>query len=92
MHSACMQAEPTIPVRKQMLTRKQEKLRQSIRKLEESVAYIDWKQNFSMKCFPGRDLTKATLSGNKENGRQNLWQMCRRTTLPQKCVRPDMNG
>lgn len=46
MHSACMQAEPTIPVRKQMLTRKQEKLRQSIRELEESVAYIDWKQNF----------------------------------------------
>ena len=47
---------------------------------------------FTMKCFPGRDLTKATLSGNKENGRQNLWQMCRRTTLPQKCARPDMNG
>lgn len=49
MRSVCMQGEPTIPVRKQMLTRKQEKLRQSIRELEESVAYIDWKQNFTMK-------------------------------------------
>ena len=37
----CLQGEPTIPARKQMLTRKQDELRQSIRELEESVAYID---------------------------------------------------
>ena len=42
----CLQGQSTIPQRKEMLTRKQEALRRSIRELEDSVDYIDWKQNF----------------------------------------------
>ena len=42
----CLEGESTIQTRKKMLTKKQEALRISIQELEESVAYIDWKQNF----------------------------------------------
>ena len=42
----CLQGQATIPQRKEMLTKKQEALRRSIQELEDSVAYIDWKQNF----------------------------------------------
>lgn len=44
--SLCLQGESTIPQRKVMLAQKQEALRASIQELQESVAYIDWKQNF----------------------------------------------
>ena len=42
----CLKGESTIPQRKEMLTKKQEALRASIQELEDSVSYIDWKQNF----------------------------------------------
>lgn len=42
----CLQGPSTIPQRKQMLAKKQQALRDSIQELQESVAYIDWKQNF----------------------------------------------
>lgn len=42
----CLKGESTIPHRKEMLTKKQEALRASIQELEDSVSYIDWKQNF----------------------------------------------
>lgn len=50
----CLQGESTIPARKEMLTRKQEVLRQSIRQLEESVNYIDWKQNLYDEILSGK--------------------------------------
>ena len=31
-----------------MLAKKQERLRQTIKELEDSIAYIDWKQNFEV--------------------------------------------
>ena len=42
----CLQGASTIPLRKELLAKKQEALRLSIKELEDSVAYIDWKQNF----------------------------------------------
>ena len=42
----CLQGERTIPQRKILLAQKQEALRAGIRELQDSVAYIDWKQNF----------------------------------------------
>ena len=57
----CLQGEPTIPARKQMLTRKQQKLRQSIRELEASVAYIDWKQNFYDEVLSGQRPYESNL-------------------------------
>ena len=42
----CLQGEATIPQRKEMLARKQEALRETVQELQNSIAYIDWKQNF----------------------------------------------
>lgn len=38
--------EPHFPQRKEMLARKQEALHQTVRELQDSIAYIDWKQNY----------------------------------------------
>ena len=50
----CLAGQSTIPKRKEMLTQKQEALRHSIRELEASVAYIDWKQNFYDEVLSGK--------------------------------------
>ena len=50
----CLQGESTIPQRKEMLAQKQEALRISIQELEDSVAYIDWKQNFYDEVLSGK--------------------------------------
>ena len=42
----CLQGESTIPQRKELLAKKQQALIENIKELEESIAYIDWKQNF----------------------------------------------
>lgn len=50
----CLGGERTIPQRKEMLTKKQEVLRDSIKELEDSVAYIDWKQSFYDEVISGK--------------------------------------
>lgn len=50
----CLQGEATIPQRKEMLAKKQEALRSSIQELEDSVAYIDWKQSFYDEVLAGK--------------------------------------
>ena len=50
----CLQGESTILLRKEMLTKKQQELRTSIQELEDSVAYIDWKQNFYNEVLSGK--------------------------------------
>lgn len=57
----CLQGESTIPARKEMLTRKQEALRQSIRELEESVRYIDWKQSLYDDVLSGKKPYESNL-------------------------------
>lgn len=42
----CLQGEVSIPQRKEMLAQKQEVLRETIREVQDSIDYIDWKQNF----------------------------------------------
>lgn len=49
----CLQGASTIPLRKELLAKKQEALRLSIKELEDSVAYIDWKQNFYDEVLSG---------------------------------------
>ena len=49
----CLQGKSTIISRKEMLAKKQEALRIAIKELEESVAYIDWKQNFYDEVLSG---------------------------------------
>lgn len=49
----CLQGEPTIMQRKEMLTKKREELLISIKALQDSVDYIDWKQNFYDEVLSG---------------------------------------
>lgn len=57
----CLQGEETIPQRKEMLTRKQEALRESVKELEDSIAYIDWKQNFYDDVLAGKRPYESNL-------------------------------
>lgn len=50
----CLQGKDTIIQRKEMLSKKQDALRNSIKQLEDSVAYIDWKQNFYDEVLSGK--------------------------------------
>lgn len=50
----CLKGASTIRERKEMLKKKREELRISIRELEDSVAYIDWKQNFYDEVLSGK--------------------------------------
>lgn len=50
----CLKGKSTIPQKKEMLLIKQNALRDSIVKLEESIAYIDWKQNFYDEVLTGK--------------------------------------
>ena len=57
----CLQGESTIMKRKKMLSRKQEMLRESIRELENSIDYIDWKQNFYDEVLSGKRPYESNL-------------------------------
>lgn len=50
----CLQGESTIPERKEMLARKQDELRAAVKELENSIDYIDWKQNFYDEILSGK--------------------------------------
>lgn len=50
----CLQGESTIMTRKEMLAKKQKELLISIKELEDSIAYIDWKQNFYDEVLSGK--------------------------------------
>lgn len=62
----CLQGEKSIPRRKEMLAQKQEALRLSIQELEESVRYIDWKQNFYDEVLSGKRPYVSNLISKKE--------------------------
>lgn len=50
----CLEGPSSIGVRQEILKRKQDALHEEIRKLEESIAYIDWKQNFYAEVLSGK--------------------------------------
>ena len=50
----CLKGKDSIPERKVMLSAKRKTLLQSISKLQEAVAYIDWKQNFYDDVLSGK--------------------------------------
>ena len=49
----CLQGESSIMQRKELLSKKRNALLASIKELEDSVAYIDWKQNFYDEVLSG---------------------------------------
>ena len=50
----CLAGESTIVQRKEMLVKKRDALLVSIKELEDSVDYIDWKQNFYDEVLSGK--------------------------------------
>lgn len=50
----CLQGQSTIVSRKEMLAKKRKELLVSIKELEDSVDYIDWKQNFYDEVLSGK--------------------------------------
>ena len=58
----CLQGESTIPRRKVMLAQKQEALRETMREVRESIAYIDWKQNFYDEVLSGKRPYESNLT------------------------------
>ena len=57
----CLQGEATIPRRKELLARKQESLYAAIGELQDSIAYIDWKQNFYDEVLSGKRPYESSL-------------------------------
>lgn len=57
----CLQGESTIPQRKEMLAQKQKVLIEHIQELQDSVAYIDWKQNFYDEVLSGKRPYESNL-------------------------------
>ena len=57
----CLQGESTIPQRKVLLAQKQEALRTSVQELQDSIAYIDWKQNFYDEVLSGKRPYESNL-------------------------------
>lgn len=50
----CLQGEATIPERKKILDKKKKTLLNSIKELQDSVDYIDWKQSFYDDVLSGK--------------------------------------
>ena len=62
----CLKGEPTIPERKEMLKKKQDSLRDAVKELEESISYIDWKQNFYDEVLSGKKPYVSNLIAAEE--------------------------
>lgn len=62
----CLQGEFSIMQRKEMLSKKREALLGSIKELEDSVDYIDWKQNFYDEVLSGKRPYVSNLIRTKE--------------------------
>lgn len=57
----CLQGESSIPVRKEILSRKKEALLASMQQLQEAVDYIDWKQGFYDDVLSGKTAYYSNL-------------------------------
>lgn len=62
----CLKGESTIADWKEMLEKKQDALRNSIKELEDSIAYIDWKQNFYEEVLSGKRQYVSNLIRTEE--------------------------
>lgn len=57
----CLQGERTISQRKVLLAQKQEALHASVQELQDSIACIDWKQNFYDEVLSGNRPYESNL-------------------------------
>ncbi len=57
----CLEGKGSIPQRKSILEKKRKELEQEQKRIQESIAYIDWKQNFYDECLKGQREYKSKL-------------------------------
>lgn len=50
----CMQGAASIPERKRILEQKQAELQEELKRIQDSIDYIDWKQNFYDEVLSGQ--------------------------------------
>lgn len=62
----CLEGRSSIPQRKLMLTDKQNALKKEMKALKESIAYIDWKQNFYDEILSGKKPYVSNLIPSEE--------------------------
>ena len=67
----CLQGESSIMQRKELLSKKRNALLASIKELEDSVAYIDWKQNFYDDVLSGKRPYVSNLIRTAEKTKNN---------------------
>lgn len=67
----CLEGESTIKIRKEFLARKRENLEKTIQELEESIDYIDWKQNFYDDVLSGKKPYVSNLINLDKQNEQN---------------------
>lgn len=62
----CLQGKSSIPERKVILERKRRELEQTMRRVQESIAYIDWKQNLYDDILAGKAEYHSNLTSDEE--------------------------
>ena len=67
----CLQGPSTIEIRKEMLSKKRKSLEDTIQQLEESIDYIDWKQNFYDDVLSGKKPYVSNLINLAEQNEQD---------------------
>lgn len=50
----CMEGEVSIPERKQILAKKRQSLEEELKRIQDSIDYIDWKQGFYNDILSGK--------------------------------------
>ena len=61
----CLQGLDTIPERKVILQKKQEELRLELKRIQDSIDYIDWKQNYYDDVVAGKRAFFSNLVGEE---------------------------
>ena len=63
----CMQGNETIPERKVILNAKKAELQKELKRVQDSIAYIDWKQGFYDDLLSGKTDMQSYIASQKEN-------------------------
>lgn len=62
----CQEGEGTIPERKQILEAKRQTLEEERRRIEDAIAYIDWKQGFYEDVLSGKTKYVSNLTAAED--------------------------
>lgn len=63
----CMQGNETIPERKVILNAKKAELQKELKRVQDSIAYIDWKQGFYDDLLSGKTDMQSYIASQRES-------------------------